>query len=317
MSDTTMTAEQATALREPFSPSLVGKLPRITCPACSKAQGRCCNEHSKKKCAECDNWITERHIHLDYVGHGAVTHRLLEVDAEWNWEPLGADPAGMPAFVESRAGNPIGLWIKLTVGGVTRLGFGSCPDDQKDPEKVLIGDALRNAAMRFGVALDLWVKGHAEDDERSTATAVRSGPARRTEPGPDERGLSAKDVGILSASVFAEAAAEAPEGQRTKVHERLRHSVVHAATKGRTASLGDCTPADLVKVWTRLKAIEDGAVTFVHDALDDGAGVTFTSASGDRVVLWSEFEAEPAPEPLPHAREAYAEAHKAQSKQAS
>lgn len=181
-----MTPEQTTRLREPFGPEQVGLLPRITCKPCSDASGRCCAEHKKSKCGECGNYITERHMHLDYVGHGAVTDRLLDVDPEWSWEPLSFDQAGMPTFVYDQKSNPVSLWIKLTVGGVTRLGVGSCPSGQPDAEKVLIGDALRNAAMRFGVALDLWIKGHGEDDEQRTEgrqTGARaSGPA----PAPEE-----------------------------------------------------------------------------------------------------------------------------------
>lgn len=85
---------------------------------------------------------------LDFVGHAVVTDRLLMVDPAWSWEPFALDANGLPA-VDQR-GN---LWIKLTVCGVTRIGVG----DGKSP-KELIGDALRNAAMRFGVALDLWSK---------------------------------------------------------------------------------------------------------------------------------------------------------------
>jgi len=111
---------------------------------------------------------------------------LRGVDPEWWWEPLSFDQAGMPTFIYDSRSNPVSLWIKLTVGGVTRLGVGSCPSGQGDAEKVLIGDALRNAAMRFGVALDLWIKGHAEDDERNTdgrQTGRTGGPApEQTEP---------------------------------------------------------------------------------------------------------------------------------------
>lgn len=54
------------------------------------------------------------------------------------------------------------LWIRLTIAGVTRIGVGD-----GSSLKEIVGDAVRNAAMRFGVALDLWTKdelesGHAE-----------------------------------------------------------------------------------------------------------------------------------------------------------
>lgn len=101
-------------------------------------------------------------IYLDYVGHAALTDRLLDTDPHWSWEPVAFTPEGLPAFDRNN-----GLWIKLTVLGVTRLGYGSADGKQGgDAIKEIIGDALRNAAMRFGAALDLWHKGdlHAEDD---------------------------------------------------------------------------------------------------------------------------------------------------------
>jgi len=85
---------------------------------------------------------------LDYVGHAATTDRLLKVDPDWSWQPMSRDESGNPALDEF--GN---LWIYLTVCGVTRPGVG---DGKNAKEK--IGDAIRNAAMRFGVALDLWAK---------------------------------------------------------------------------------------------------------------------------------------------------------------
>jgi hypothetical protein len=79
----TMTEERAAMLRAPFPPSAVGKLPRVTCRKCSDADSRVCNEHSKVECDECGNYMTVRHIPLDYVGHAAVTDRLLAVDPMW------------------------------------------------------------------------------------------------------------------------------------------------------------------------------------------------------------------------------------------
>lgn len=139
-------AEKSAMLREPFPASLVGKLPRAG-------------------------------ITLDYVGHGAVTSRLLEVDPEWTWEPLAFDEQGLPQFTYDASGHPIALWIRLTVNDVTRIGCGTCKGNQFDAEKVLIGDAIRNAAMRFGVALDLWIKGHAEDDELHATSGEVQRPA--------------------------------------------------------------------------------------------------------------------------------------------
>jgi hypothetical protein len=91
---------------------------------------------------------------LDYVSHAWVTDRLLQVDPEWTWEPAAFDSDGLPKFDENG-----GLWIKLTVCGVTRYGYGEPQGrDKFDAKKGAIGNALRNSSMRFGIALDLWAK---------------------------------------------------------------------------------------------------------------------------------------------------------------
>ena len=93
-------------------------------------------------------------LQLDYVSHAWVTDRLLQVDPLWTWEPVAFDSDGLPKFDENG-----GLWIKLTVCGVTRYGYGEpATRDKYDQKKSCIGNAVRNAAMRYGVALDLWAK---------------------------------------------------------------------------------------------------------------------------------------------------------------
>ncbi len=154
-------------LRAPFPPHQISKLPKPT-----KAQTEAVKADFKKgiRCKICGSWHHPEVIHLDYVGHAALTDRLLDTDAAWSWEPL-AFRDGLPAFDQTG-----GLWIKLTVCGVSRLGYGhAAAKPGVDPgarEKEVIGDALRNAAMRFGAALDLWHKGdlHVED-ENATETA--------------------------------------------------------------------------------------------------------------------------------------------------
>lgn len=144
-------------LRRPFPANQISKLPKPT------AGRDVMDKIPKANCAVCGGYhATSRIIHLDYVGHAALTDRLLDTDPMWTWEPV-AFRDGLPALDANG-----GLWIKLTVCGVTRLGYGSA-DGKKggDAVKELIGDALRNAAMRFGAALDLWHKGdlHAADAE--------------------------------------------------------------------------------------------------------------------------------------------------------
>lgn len=178
----TMTPEALAILRREFAPAAIGKLPRITCKACRDARGKVCDrqDHRKVDCAACGNWITSAHIHLDYVGHADVTDRLLEADPAWTWEPFAlSEEDGTPLI--SRNGSELTMWIRLTVCGVTRPGVGSVAPDSFDVAKQLIGDALRNAAMRFGIALDLWTKHEALD----STIALEDAPAAQSEtPAP-------------------------------------------------------------------------------------------------------------------------------------
>lgn len=146
----TMTPEVAAALREPFPPSAIGILPK---PYRKDSQ--------KGHCNECGGWHGLPAVHLDYVGHAAVTDRLLAVDPAWTWEPVAWTEHGTP-LVEQRGGE-VAMWIRLTVAGVTRLGVGTAPATTFEVDKQLISDAIRNAAMRFGVALDLWSKADLHD----------------------------------------------------------------------------------------------------------------------------------------------------------
>lgn len=168
-----MNRDQATALRAPFPAEKIGKVPRVTCGACRDSKSRNCEKHVKAKCGECGGYLTPMHIHLDYIGHADVTDRFLEVDPDWNWEPFALDNRGLPALDESG-----GMWIRLTILGVARIGYGDASGKKgTDAVKEIIGDALRNAGMRFGVGLDLWRKDLPTDDgprrrqpEKSTET---------------------------------------------------------------------------------------------------------------------------------------------------
>lgn len=144
-----LTDEKAAKLRAPFPPEKIGKLPKA---------GK----------------------QLDFVGHAHVTERLLEVDPEWTWEPMAKTVDGFPIFDADG-----GLWIRLTVCGVRRPGYG---EPGRIGPKEAIGDAIRNAAMRFGVALDLWMKDSPEGVE------VRAGggsePATGAEPPPSNKRAS-------------------------------------------------------------------------------------------------------------------------------
>ena len=90
---------------------------------------------------------------ISYLNHAIVTDRLIQVDPNWSWEPMGINLDGTPVI--DQVG---GLWIRLTICESTRIGYGASDAHQKgaDAIKSAISDAIKNAAMRFGVALDLW-----------------------------------------------------------------------------------------------------------------------------------------------------------------
>lgn len=177
MTETT-TTPGLTALRAVFPAEAIGLLPKAVRQ----------NDNDKGACREgtryssdgrfCGGWHV-RSMHVDFVGHADVTARLLEVDPAWSWEPMVTDPTtGMP--LTDRDGN---LWIRLTILGVTRPGVGDGAN-----MKIRVGDAIRNAAMRFGVALDLWAKGDrewakTEDREEPDATprsSITGGSVRQS-----------------------------------------------------------------------------------------------------------------------------------------
>lgn len=144
--------EALTMLRAPFDANQISKKPVPTKRQTEEVNSGAVRAES---CRECGGYHHPKAQHLDYVGHAAITHRLLDVDPWWHWEPLAMGPNGLPLLDADN-----GMWIKLTVAGMTRLGYGDAGQKKgPDATKERIGDALRNAAMRFGMALELWHKG--------------------------------------------------------------------------------------------------------------------------------------------------------------
>lgn len=151
-------------MRKPFPKHQISRLPKPYK-----------KDSPKGNCDVCGGYHGLPAVHLEYVGHAALTDRLLDADPHWKWEPLALDADGLPKFDKNG-----GLWIKLTVGGVMRLGYGNAEDSEyKDSgarEKEVIGDALRNAAMRFGAALDLWHKGDLHGDKKEQSADAPKTP---------------------------------------------------------------------------------------------------------------------------------------------
>lgn len=178
-------------LREPFDANQINKLPKPY-----KA------DSPKGNCRECGGYHGLPAVHLDYVGHAALTDRLLDADPEWSWDFVATDPnTGAPIFDANG-----GLWIRLTVCGVTRLGYGDAQGKRGgNAVKEAIGDALRNAGMRFGAALDLWHKGDLHD--ASVERGDNAEPEMKPEPAWRARVAKAPDIATLS-DIHAEAVAE-------------------------------------------------------------------------------------------------------------
>lgn len=205
-------------LREPFPEAQVGKLPRVWCKDCRDARPAACgkNGHKIDRCEICNQKGTTAHLHLDYVGHAEVTHRLLDADPEWTWEPMGFDSSGLPAI--QKEGNEWSLWIRLTVCGVSKPGVGCVTVERftTEPLKQLISDALRNAAMRFGVALDLWAKSEL-DHTTSESDGPQRLPSDSTGATPTGPGAPSTGEGASEEAVESEPSPVAPSDDEAAV----------------------------------------------------------------------------------------------------
>ena len=164
-------------LRRPFGEDEIELLPRYTG---KKDQSGRAPRESYRQCDECGKYHPFPCVHLSYVGHAGITMRLNEVDNEWNWEPVATDDQGLPLITQN------GMWIKLTVLGVTRYGFGDAQGKVgSNAIKEIIGDAIRNAAMRFGVGTYLWSKSEKAEHLLDFSEAKADAGGKRLDPGID------------------------------------------------------------------------------------------------------------------------------------
>ena len=118
---------------------------------------------------------------LDFVGHADITRILIEVDPMWTWEPCGWVNGRPHIHVENGTAT---MWGHLYVYGKPMLGVGSVRADKQELDKELVGDFLRNAAMRFGISLALWTKNEWEDLGGHAPAPQKSIPARKPAPKP-------------------------------------------------------------------------------------------------------------------------------------
>ena len=125
---------------------------------------------------------------LDFVGHADITRLLLEIDPTWRWVPIEWKDGRPAIHIENGMAT---MWGELTLLGQARLGVGSVRADKVDLDKELVGDFLRNAAMRFGICLSLWTKQEWEDlgetpkkPARPLGSAVKNTPIPAATPAP-------------------------------------------------------------------------------------------------------------------------------------
>lgn len=259
------TAEMRTArlaqlekLREPFAPANVAHLPKVWCRACREAPTKLCSSHRKVKCKHCGNDMTTAHADLDYVGHAEVTSRLLTIDPEWTWQPLALDPNGLPLFDEYK-----GLWMVLTICGVSRIGYGTAAwpkyKDAGDIIKEIIGDAIRNAAQRFGVALDQWAKTDLNADRAMLAadTFNESFETPMTNPVAESQAVRYLDAdGRERVELLAQRI-----GLKSKIETMYAVSILLGQPKGSLAEVTADEGADLLAEMDAIGASEHGLET--------------------------------------------------------
>lgn len=244
-------------LRAPFPENQVSKLPKETR---AQIDARKTDKSVMVwKCDVCGGAHHKNAVHLDYVGHAALTDRLLDTDIEWSWEPVAFNAEGLPAF--DRNG---GLWIRLTVCGVTRLGYGSADGKTGgDAIKEIIGDALRNAAMRFGAALDLWHKGdlHAEEED------APEGGAGNGKTGGKETSLTGSATDQQAAITKIISLCEAiGGGQSQAICEAYKVSSFSELTSTQAASVVKRLTAKLAE---KVKAEKTSSATDFAEILED------------------------------------------------
>lgn len=164
------------------------------------------DKNNWQTCRVCGGWHAKNAVHLDYMGHADVTLALIDSDPLWSWTPMAFTPEGLP-LVSVNKGTAT-MWIKLTVLGKTLPAVGSCPDLKEDRDKELIGDALRNGAMRFGIGVKLWSKTDGEIAAEPPADAAPP-PQAPASPSPAPARIPAAQAATSEAAARGRAAADA------------------------------------------------------------------------------------------------------------
>lgn len=120
---------------------------------------------------------------MSYISHGLITERLNDTDPSWLSRHVATHAYTGPDGMLHCAG----VEIEVTIGGVSRVEAGGPQrqDGFANEIKNAYSDALKRAAMRFGVALGMWeTLVDAEGDEDYHPEGVPEQPAAPTEPKP-------------------------------------------------------------------------------------------------------------------------------------
>jgi hypothetical protein len=236
------------ALRKPFDPKQIGKLPRKT--------------------------KTGSVIYLDYVGHAAVVDRLNTVAPDW--------ALTLDRVVEAD-GHVLAAVGTMTIGGkpMTEVGEPTGQNTYGQELQTALGNLIRRAAMRFGLGIDLWSKEELHGSEDSAASVTAPGektdgavsgiPTSTAADEPEGRASGSGDTGpapgsTISASEVSDGAsahnASASDGRDHATPEQWDRllAIVGSETKvlpiaakvlGRSMSktaLASLTSADMAKV---------------------------------------------------------------------
>jgi hypothetical protein len=149
---------------------------------------------------------------MSYISHGLITERLNDTDPGWSSRHIathtytGADGSLHCAGVE----------LAVTIGGVERVESGGPQRASHftDEIKNAYSDALKRAAMRFGVALGMWeTLVDAEGDEDYTDAPMTH---------PEPRGEAPTPIGAASAPNVAAIHAAATGKVTGDLHNRAK-----------------------------------------------------------------------------------------------
>lgn len=226
-------------------------------------------ESAYRYCEVCRKVHEQPAKHLKYVGHARVTKRLNEVDDCWSWEPFALDERGLPLVQNGM------LWIRLKVLGVEKIGVGAA-DGKCGPDatKEMIGDAIRNAAMRFGCGLELWI-----DNAPYDGWHLREPDARMMAKHAD------KDHGEVQEGPFA----IKRRPYSTKAQNALVDELERAVERGCDAKeLTDWIAEEYGRPYYSLNKQEvDGAIEYIRDVChaDATSEEVFDDGDSDEEVI--------------------------------